>query len=823
MAHPDWTAPRLKAALMASATDGGYPVFEQGAGRVDVARAVRQNVIAEPAAISAGRVSGPPLVAGIALRNLGDTDRTYTLALTGAGADVAGTLSVSTVTVPAGATAPFELTINPSPLDLGPYGWRIVASDATGDQVVVPVGFVREPTLHRVTLRLVNITDPDTDGVGRVVRVDDRQLEFQNLIGLEKTADPAVQEADLIVPEGVHQFALTAVSRAPNGRRLLADLVHPEVSVRGATTVTFDLAKTVPIKINTPVPTEETTEAIARTRTTQQGIVWSDWLMTSEGGWTDLRVLPAAKPTIGAFKLLHHHVLTAPQVTLRLDGNGGTDLRPVYLTYGPSVPKFRTDQHLVLATEDDLRSGRDVRGRLVYIETGTHDPSAEIALAVEAGAAGVLAASAFVPSHLAAPEFQELMAIPLLWLDLDQAAAVRRQLGAHRITADVRAQLTSPFEYKLPYYELDRIPDRLTYLVRHPGLTTVWTAYHREFAGRPDLSEASETSHTFRPEDVDSFVPEHFFDAPVRRIEYYRPTGRDVLWRRSYTFFSDDHDADNAQQVAESFRGFPAVADETEDWNKPVLLGSQVRPGPHYPVGGASIGDFTCLFCRQGGKIYPQSWITGDGDPSHNVFPPSSAFDFHLYAGGEEIALARDDRGAYWPVSDGDTAYRLTLATEDAFAGKRLAKTTTTTWSFRSAAPDVNNVEPPHTCFGGAFGGHSDPCGWLPVIYPQYDLPLALDNTAPAGRHYSFTIRAAPAAPAGAAAVVGARVWVSYRNGSTQWTEVPVSGDNGVFRVRLRHPALSNTDGAVSIRTEIWDTAGNRVEQVIDRAYGLRR
>ena len=44
--HPDWTGDQLKYALMSTAKDDGYGAYEQGAGRVDVARAVQQSVFA---------------------------------------------------------------------------------------------------------------------------------------------------------------------------------------------------------------------------------------------------------------------------------------------------------------------------------------------------------------------------------------------------------------------------------------------------------------------------------------------------------------------------------------------------------------------------------------------------------------------------------------------------------------------------------------------------------------------------------------------------------------------------------------------------------
>ncbi|WP_345036556.1 hypothetical protein [Streptomyces sannanensis] len=38
----------------------------------------------------------------------------------------------------------------------------------------------------------------------------------------------------------------------------------------------------------------------------------------------------------------------------------------------------------------------------------------------------------------------------------------------------------------------------------------------------------------------------------------------------------------------------------------------------------------------------------------------------------------------------------------------------------------------------------------------------------------------------------------------------------------VRHPEPSGTDGLVSLRAEVWDSAGNRTVQTVLRAYVLR-
>jgi hypothetical protein len=474
------------------------------------------------------------------------------------------------------------------------------------------------------------------------------------------------------------------------------------------------------------------------------------------------------------------------------------------------MPKFKTDQVLPVATEADLVSGRNVRGTLVYVDDQTFvDLQAAFDRAATAGAAGVLVASSLFPDWVS---IEQLAArIPVLWLDADHADAVRNQVsGAHRVTATIRAELNSPFEYKLRYYELNQVSAQQTYSVRQRDLAAVETSYHAE-SFKPDASEMIEADHTFRPEDFFSFFAAHSFDGPTRRVEYYQPTDADVMWWRQYAFQSPD-----MARFSESFRRFKGVTRETESWNGQVVLAGQKRMGPQAANDVQPGFGVICAFCLQDDRIWLTPSLTGDGEPSHGV-GGTETLSVQLFQGDQEIAIQNDPSGIpYYPVAGGAN-YQLRVVGEEGYDAQTLAKTTTTTWSFNARATSATRE--PVLCVG-PFIGHPDPCGWLPLIYPQYQLPLDLDDTAAAGRKFDFTINAMTADPSGVPAVAGARVWVSYDDGK-HWTQADVSGDHGVFQVQVVHPALKNTTGAVSIRTEIWDTAGNRVVQQIDRAYGL--
>ncbi|RKN07414.1 hypothetical protein D7319_18870 [Streptomyces radicis] len=144
--HPDWTGAQVKAALVGSAEPNpGLGAFEQGSGRVDVASAVEQTVIAEPVSLGFGSALWPheddePIARALTYRNLGDVDVTLDLGLTsrgpagGAAPEGMFTLGAERVTVPAGGTAAVEVTADTrlgGDVD-GDYSVLVTANPADG-------------------------------------------------------------------------------------------------------------------------------------------------------------------------------------------------------------------------------------------------------------------------------------------------------------------------------------------------------------------------------------------------------------------------------------------------------------------------------------------------------------------------------------------------------------------------------------------------------------------------------------------------------------------------------------------------------------------
>lgn len=142
--HPDWTGTQLKETLMASAAPNpDYDVFAQGAGFLNVARALNQKITVSPASLSVGALEWPhteaPSTRTMTYHNRGDQPVTLDLAMDGNAPDGLLTLSAKTVTVPAAGDASVQVTVDEkASTAYGFYGGRLVA---TGGDVKLQTPF----------------------------------------------------------------------------------------------------------------------------------------------------------------------------------------------------------------------------------------------------------------------------------------------------------------------------------------------------------------------------------------------------------------------------------------------------------------------------------------------------------------------------------------------------------------------------------------------------------------------------------------------------------------------------------------------------------
>ncbi|MBN6056147.1 S8 family serine peptidase, partial [Nonomuraea sp. RK-328] len=153
--HPDWSGQRLKAALIGSAAPNGRAkLYEEGAGRVDVARAVSQQVAATTGNVWASfpwnGTGERATTRTLTYANSGDTPVTLDLAADGEVLE----LGSKRLEVPAKGEASVELTIRAQGKAPGDYPGVVTAR--SGDTVVRTLaGAFVEPETYTLTVKTI--------------------------------------------------------------------------------------------------------------------------------------------------------------------------------------------------------------------------------------------------------------------------------------------------------------------------------------------------------------------------------------------------------------------------------------------------------------------------------------------------------------------------------------------------------------------------------------------------------------------------------------------------------------------------------------------
>ncbi|MFG3437340.1 S8 family serine peptidase [Nonomuraea sp. NPDC047897] len=164
--HPDWNGQQLKAALIgSSAPQAGATHFDQGAGRVDVVRAVGQQVFASPANIGTifrwGGSGERQVTKEITYTNAGGSPLTLDLTVDG---DVLRT-SAQRVEVPAKGTASVTVTIDGTGKQPGDHPGTVTAR--SGDLLIrtVATAYV-EPEAYDVKISALGTDGRPVDAIG---------------------------------------------------------------------------------------------------------------------------------------------------------------------------------------------------------------------------------------------------------------------------------------------------------------------------------------------------------------------------------------------------------------------------------------------------------------------------------------------------------------------------------------------------------------------------------------------------------------------------------------------------------------------------------
>ncbi|MCX5409510.1 S8 family peptidase [Streptomyces sp. NBC_00335] len=255
--HPDWSPAMIKALLTGSARPNpALNAYQQGAGRTDLARAVKAVVAAAPGSLAFGTHSWPhaddkPATRSLIYRNHGT--RPVTLKLSTSGTDQSGrpapagmfTVKDAQLTVPAGGTATTTVTADTRKGSVdGAFGGTVLASGG-GQEVRTGLVVEREVESYDVTLKHLDVNGANPSTYYTTVTKLGTGMEGR----FEVPYDPSGTVVQRL-PKG--DYLLEGVVWGPDST--LGFFVQPVLKVTGRATVTFDSRKAKPFAVTPPDP-----------------------------------------------------------------------------------------------------------------------------------------------------------------------------------------------------------------------------------------------------------------------------------------------------------------------------------------------------------------------------------------------------------------------------------------------------------------------------------------------------------------------------------------------------------------------------------------
>lgn len=758
--HPDWTGQQIKATLMGSAKPIDATVYQQGAGRLDVAKAVTQTIVPSVGSLNLGFIKWPHTVPvqskQITYRNTGSAP--VSLRVT---TDVtAFSLSASEITVPAGGEASVTVTFDHAKAPIGVYGGRLVAQ--SGDVVIqTPVGAYKEPESYDLTTKFIDRDGKETQG-GQAIWIQlDTGADLFDLMGNNSTVR---------LPAG--RYALLGSIATPIPGQYLPSstaVAEPTIDLRKDTVVTLDARKGKKVTVRTD-------EKDARLLAGPLGFAGTAGMSVDTGGrgvgyYSQPSEDDYAVPVAGNhphFLYFDRLQLQRPAVKLTVDKPESFEI-PV--DWVPGSPTFVGTRALSAvdvghATPEEI-AARDLKGKLAVFTTAGLDFDTKMDALAQAGAAAVLFHFAEGPIRLTRPASP----IPVA-MTLRPEGARLAKLGTASVT--LTGQSPSPYHYELAFPSHGSIPANVDYQARSRDVATVKTTYRTN--AKNDMGYRSAQAYD-RSKVLEGSIQTYQVPVPFERTEYYSP----VSWVLSL---------DTTVPPQADLLGthtFKAGEKTTVDWNKPVF-----GPGVTGPL--TEYGPSPALASRNGDTIEAALPLFSDS-AGHSGFPSSGdTGDTVLSSGGKEIGRSGTPGQGTFTVPVGVADYRLTA---EATRNHLLSTKVSAEWGFRS--------------------GHTATATPLPLLAIGFDPKLDMTNQAPAGALFAVPVRVdrQPGSPGGKAEP--RKVEASFDDGKT-WQQVPLLKVNDQWWAAVKNPSA----GFVSLRASASDHDGNTVAQTIIRAYQVK-
>ncbi|GAA3078125.1 S8 family serine peptidase [Kribbella aluminosa] len=829
--HPDWSGLQLKAALMSTSKDDHYSVFQQGAGRVDVARAVTQQVVGVTTGVDYGRILDTEqgdVVRPVTYRN--DSASDVTLSLTGSlrtttGTDTSAAVSVpGQVVVPAHGTATVDVTVHAAELAAGFSSGAVVAT-ADGVQVRTAVALRKSRQTFPVQVTVKSSAPMYSGADVSAFDVEDSTVPRIDTYAA-MSPDRMTASITLDLPPGRWWIRVGHDRLHPSQRAERVVFSEPDVTVAGPAQLNFDDRDAVPLSVTTDTPSHPISGGLTERRDSADG---SNGLVLVENftwfGDGDFLAAPNKPVTDGKYTVNLESTRGQPQLRLTVDSANGRGLALL-----PSYPFNAAGPHLdgtwkKLPLVDvgwsvEPEELAKVRGKLVLMSfTWGHGGTEcvlsgdDVAKLKAAGAIGVLQESGSCELY---PGRLETDALPVAGVDSTEGAKLRALLAKGRVTVTLVGVPDSPVVRHVSE-TLDNYPQSLALRVHDRDMARIRTSYTPEwqlgvYGGKEDVGQrrAADAAHTL-------FTwPNYLNKYPQTREELFGPITPGAQWIRSAGVDANLISVEERRTILRPGR----MPDER--W-----LGAPRSIGPSdVPPSATNLTHMGfCSACRDGDRlvVVPQY-----ANPDPLVVPSFGVIGAQakLYAGDREIP-GTTYHGAFpaftLPAAEG--RYKLILDTDltsAAMAGYDLYKYSAkvhSEWTFGSqhvGTPDTGNT----TCYQAwAEPAAKLACAPQQLLYLRYSAPT--DSTNKVG-HGVVPLQLKPyyerTAKPQTATFKSVKVSASY-DGGKSWRPVAGVSFGSAYQGLLLPPRGTKT---VSLRVDAVDQNGNTVSQTIVDAFGVR-
>ncbi|MFI0815458.1 S8 family serine peptidase [Streptomyces sp. NPDC021098] len=783
--HPDWTGQQIKDALASTArTRASDGPFTQGDGRVDVPRAATQDVFGTPVLNYGQYAYDADQADPKTIKYTNATDKPVTLKLASSVDGGSLTLGSDTVTVPANDAVKVLVTVDPAKAAAGRHTGYITATadDGAGGTVKVTTAVAYEKAEKLYDL---DVTLLDREG---------KQLSGSALYTLQKLSDASQNQFGFVsgsdtfqLPPGTYSLA-TWIPVYDSGKREVATSVvgDPQIELTGDTSLTLDARKAVEIK---PQTNEKDVEPQGVTTSWHRELAGgsSFGLTYSMGKWKKhIYAAPTEKVTEGFFEFYSRWRLAKTELTARVTSPARVTLNPQYATTYTGWPVKIDGKRKVpvvsagAGTAEDFE-GLDVKGKAVLVGLAPDGwPDEAVINATKAGAAYVLVyRKTTLGMWITAVDSAT---IPVMSLPGEEGDKLLDLLdGKSKVTVELGGTANSPYLYDVVLPERDAIGENLTYPLNSRTTHKVTARYHGP--GKGHLG--AEATHTYRPYQLFSVEEKSEIPLGTQRTEYYSADPDTRVWRT----VMQDYDGGGRQWTP--LRTYAPGTKETANWLSPVI-----RPTTAAEFGVSQReGDQLTLavpeFSDSGTGHYGSAGAAKDG---------VDAVKTSLYANGTLIGEAPYGSGTFAvPAAKAD--YRLTVDARRTADWSAYSTRTTTQWDFASA----------HTAEATA----------LPLLSLDYDLGVDLLGRAKAGHGFTFGLTPRHQEGTSATKLRTVKAWVTYDDGAT-WKAVKLTRAGAAYRAAVDHPRLGATNGFTGLRVQATDADGNRIDQTVIRAYGLK-